>query len=443
LGGSASGLWQSRPDAGDILHLKRVEVPLLETRAIVSLHQDRRGWLWVATDYGVAVWNMTHWRFIRQEAGLPWNDCNQGALYEDIDGSMWVGTSRGAAHLDDLESLFAEPQLDVRVESPGMQVPQQGGVPSLTLTWQKRTLVLKLGSAALENRSALRFDYRMLGLDEEWRSGTETELTYPGLAPGPYRFEVRARNLDQQVESPLQALDIEIRPPWWRTGWFYAASALLLVLLAWAGHHWRLRRVLRHQQYLEQLVAERTREIEASHARMRELALKDGLTGVLNRRALGEALAAELARARRHRRPLTLVLIDADRFKQVNDRHGHQSGDAVLVAIAQRLQALTRPYDHLGRYGGEEFVLLLPDLDAGRPEGRARIDAFHRAISASPIVLPAGTSLDITCSFGVAGTVGGRLDGPDELIARADAALYRAKANGRNRVEYADAAGSD
>jgi diguanylate cyclase (GGDEF)-like protein len=218
---------------------------------------------------------------------------------------------------------------------------------------------------------------------------------------------------------------------------------LLLVLLAWAGHHWRLRRVLRHQQYLEQLVAERTREIEASHARMRELALKDGLTGVLNRRALGEALAAELARARRHRRPLTLVLIDADRFKQVNDRHGHQSGDAVLVAIAQRLQALTRPYDHLGRYGGEEFVLLLPDLDAGRPEGRARIDAFHRAISASPIVLPAGTSLDITCSFGVAGTVGGRLDGPDELIARADAALYRAKANGRNRVEYADAAGSD
>lgn len=302
-------------------------------------------------------------------------------------------------------------------------------------------LVLNLSSPTFEHRGALRFEHRMQGLDEEWRSGTETELAYPALQPGRYRFEVRASNADLQSESPLQALDVEVLPPWWRTTWFYSLSTLFAAGLAWAGYRWRLRRILQRQGYLEQLVAERTREIEESHSRMRELALKDGLTGVLNRRALGEVLAAEVARASRSRRPLALVLIDADRFKRVNDRYGHQAGDAVLVAIAQRLQALTRPYDHLGRYGGEEFLLLLPDLDVARAEGRARIEAFHRAISASPVVLATGEALDITCSFGAASMVAGTVENPDDLIARADAALYRAKDNGRNRIEYAAGSG--
>jgi diguanylate cyclase (GGDEF)-like protein len=282
----------------------------------------------------------------------------------------------------------------------------------------------------------------MAGLDEEWRSGTDTQLAYPGLAPGQYRFEVRARNLDLQAESSLQGLDLEILPPWWRTTWFYMALAVVASLLAWAAYNCRLRAILGHQHHLELLVAERTREIEASHAQMRELALKDGLTGLLNRRALGEALAADVSRASRSGQPLALVLVDADRFKSVNDQHGHQVGDAVLMAIAQRLQGLTRPYDHLGRYGGEEFVLVLPDLDINRPEGRARIDAFHRSISASPVPVPGGALLNVTCSFGVASLAFGRQESGDALIARADAALYRAKANGRNRVEYAEPGGS-
>lgn len=439
--GGMAGLWRARVEPGGAsVRLERVDEPLLQGRAVVALLQDRRGWLWVGTDYGVAVWNMRRWRFIRQDAGLPWNDCNQGALHEDRDGSIWVGTSRGAAHLSDLDSLFATPQLDVRIESPGH--PRPDGQAGLNLPWRRRALVLGLASAAYEHRGALRFEHRMLGLDDDWRGGSETELVYPALPPGRYRFEVRARNLDLQAESPLQALDIEIQPPWWRTPWFYALSVLLALLLAWSAYRWRLRRILRRQRRLERLVAERTREIEASHAQMRELALKDGLTGVLNRRALGDALAAEVERANRTLRRLTVVLADADRFKLVNDRYGHQAGDAVLVAIAQRLQAQMRPYDVLGRYGGEEFVLVLPDLDVEHAEGRARIQALHQAISSGPVEIGADRQLSVTCSFGVASMAGPRIADAADLIGRADAALYRAKENGRDRVEYDGEAGS-
>jgi diguanylate cyclase (GGDEF)-like protein len=439
LGGN-SGLWRTAADASATeLVVEHADVPPLRQRAVVALRLDRRGWLWVATDYGVAVSDMQRWRFIRHDAGLPWNDSNQGALYEDADGAIWIGTTRGAAQLSDLDALFDVPALGVSAEVRGVRSAAGGATPRLVLPWEKRSVAVELASASYEQRGALRFEHRLQGQgqDEEWRSGISTELVYPSLQPGRYRLEVRARNLDMQTESPLQSLDIEVLPPWWRTGWFYGAAMGAVLLLAWLAYRWRMRRYLLRQQALERLVAERTREIEASHAQMRELALKDGLTGVLNRRALDDAVAAEVARAGRSQLPLALVMVDADRFKRINDEHGHPAGDAVLVAIAQRLQAATRPYDVLGRYGGEEFLLLLPELDVNSTEGRARIEAFHRAVCSRPVALGEGVELAVTCSFGVAGFMAGSAVRPEALIASADAALYRAKENGRNRIEYA------
>ncbi|HLO94635.1 MAG TPA: diguanylate cyclase, partial [Burkholderiaceae bacterium] len=437
LGGGA-GLWRAKADPeAAVLRLERVQAPLLVDRGIVALHADRRGWLWVGTDYGVAVWNRSRWRFIRQDAGLPWNDCNQGALYEDVDGSIWIGTTRGAGHLVDLNAIFELPGLSVRAEVNGVFSGAGSDRAGLVVPWKRRSLELHLDSPSFEQRSALRFEYRMQGQDEAWRSGTETALVYPSLQAGHYRFEVRARNLDMQVESELESLDIEVQPPWWGTPWFYVLAAGTVLLLGWAALRWRLRRLMARQAELERVVAERTREIEASHARMRELALKDGLTGVLNRRALEEALTAEVARATRGRKLLAVVMIDADRFKLINDQHGHPAGDAVLQAIAQRLQRPTRSYDVLGRYGGEEFLLLLPDLDADSAEGRARLETFHRAICGQPVPVGEGREVTVTCSFGVACLRPGHEQGAAALIAGADAALYRAKQNGRNRIEYA------
>ena len=169
-------------------------------------------------------------------------------------------------------------------------------------------------------------------------------------------------------------------------------------------------------------------------ASLRELSLTDGLTGIGNRRAFDEALRHEAARAHRCPAPLSLVMVDIDHFKALNDSHGHRAGDEVLVTFAGRLRSAVREADRLFRYGGEEFVMLLGDTNAAGAEVLA--GRVVSAIASCP--LAAGhLSLPVTCSAGVAELQPS--DGCDGggLVARADAALYDAKRAGRNRVATA------
>jgi PleD family two-component response regulator len=180
-------------------------------------------------------------------------------------------------------------------------------------------------------------------------------------------------------------------------------------------------------------------------AQVQHLATVDDLTGVANRRHFFELAARELARARRHGRGLAAMMIDIDNFKRVNDRHGHQVGDDVIRTVARRLDRFARSYDVLGRYGGEEFALLLwtddpgpngepsPDQDTtADPEPRQAAERLRASIGDVPIPVRTG-SLTVTVSIGVA-----MLEPGDEvigdLLARADRRLYEAKNAGRNRV---------
>jgi diguanylate cyclase (GGDEF)-like protein len=167
------------------------------------------------------------------------------------------------------------------------------------------------------------------------------------------------------------------------------------------------------------------------HRIVERQALVDGLTGLANRRQCEEALASELARLERFGGSLALVVADLDWFKDVNDRYGHPAGDAVLREFAAVLQAALRSVDLAGRWGGEEFLLILPGTDLG---GGAQVAERIRAALAGRIVLsPEGDPIPITASFGVAATP--PASGAAELFSAADAALYEAKRNGKNRVE--------
>jgi diguanylate cyclase (GGDEF)-like protein len=164
-------------------------------------------------------------------------------------------------------------------------------------------------------------------------------------------------------------------------------------------------------------------------AQLEALSLTDALTGVPNRRAFDQALEREVARALRHEHPLGIVMLDVDHFKKVNDTHGHEAGDEVLRSFARAILGAQRKGDSLYRYGGEEFVALLPHAD---PSGAA-LAAGRMIAAAAALELPLGSAvLRITASAGVAcvDTTG---SGP-ETMARADAALYEAKRTGRNRV---------
>jgi two-component system cell cycle response regulator len=169
----------------------------------------------------------------------------------------------------------------------------------------------------------------------------------------------------------------------------------------------------------------------------RHLAMTDPLTGLLNRRAFVEAMTREIARAARHIHPLSVMLLDVDHFKKVNDTRGHEGGDVVLRGVAEIVRRIARKSDLVARWGGEEFVAGLPH--AAEAGARVAAERLRRAISDASFALPDGTPLRITASIGVAHAAEG--EPLDVVIARADQAMYLAKSRGRNRVETSETGG--
>jgi diguanylate cyclase (GGDEF)-like protein len=174
-------------------------------------------------------------------------------------------------------------------------------------------------------------------------------------------------------------------------------------------------------------------ELIAAREAMRSAATYDGLTGLLNRREIVQSVERELSRAAREKHSVSVILADLDYFKRINDQHGHLVGDEVLKEVAQRLTSGVRSYDRVGRYGGEEFLIVLPGCDLVSAFTRA--DHLRDLISSKPI--NAGSvSTSVTLSMGLAVADGSVK--PDALLHQADLGLYKAKRTGRNRVEQVD-----
>jgi two-component system cell cycle response regulator len=165
-----------------------------------------------------------------------------------------------------------------------------------------------------------------------------------------------------------------------------------------------------------------------SNRQLEELSLTDGLTSLRNRRAFDERLDYAFEQARRYERPLSLILIDVDHFKPINDSFGHDAGDEVLKGVAELIAASTRQADFVARIGGEEFAVLLPETPLF--ESMQVAEKIRARIATTPVA-----GQDMTVSLGVANALHSRVTNTSDLFHAADQALYRAKANGRNRTE--------
>ncbi|MBN2297593.1 MAG: GGDEF domain-containing protein, partial [Deltaproteobacteria bacterium] len=167
----------------------------------------------------------------------------------------------------------------------------------------------------------------------------------------------------------------------------------------------------------------------AAHEELKALAFKDPLTGLLNRRAMEKALKREFGRAKRYNTPLTLAFIDLDGFKRINDDHGHDSGDDILIFVASTLMDLSRDSDIAARYAGDEFVLILPGTD--REEAGKFMDRMRAYFLGHPVMIQ-GNPVPVQFSFGIASALDEDVKDTTAFIKRADVALYQDK--GRNKA---------
>jgi len=181
--------------------------------------------------------------------------------------------------------------------------------------------------------------------------------------------------------------------------------------------------------YFDTIVQDITEQVKAREE-LERLATSDSLTGLANRQHLMSRLEAELKRAARYGKPVTLLMIDLDHFKRINDSRGHQAGDAVLREFAGLIRETLRETDFAGRYGGEEFCVVLPETNLAG--GITMAERIREATGEHDFLVPGGERLRVTCSIGVAAA-----ESPvvEELVAAADARLYQAKAAGRNRIK--------
>ena len=344
---------------------------------------------------------------------------------EDRDEAIWVGSNYGLRR-----------GLHVAAKSPvtGNDLPVHAvsalAAPGGNSFWAG---IHGLGSVGHWNSRALPPSPNIL-----W---TQTNSRYSfwrtNPPPGRDAFSVRAVKYDGARNDAEALFGFVLLRPFARSPLGFLLCATVLILLAWVLTAVRTRRLSLSRRKLEHIAAERTAQLEAENSALekarRELhiqATHDVLTGLYNRRAMIEHIDREMSRAARDGTTLGIFIADLDHFKLINDRLGHICGDDIIRESGLRFQQAIRGYDIVGRYGGEEFLILCPDFDIqNHPQ---RIENLLDAIRSKPFIIESSEE-QVTCSIGV-GTFRPAIDKFDARAAlkRADAALYAAKHAGRN-----------
>lgn len=489
--GTRTGLARLGADTVEVIPTDLATPDRLPPGYVSSLLIDVQGKLWLSNfGTGVVILERTdadgrrRFRRLGIQQGLP--DSGANKLLQDQQGMIWASTDAGLARIDprSLSILPLGPGEGVQVTTywansgaitsagelvfgglsgltlvrpqaltswhykPPMAVtrvllndkeipvgPYNAGLGSkaapITVTTAARERGFSVEFAALDYSAPERnrYAYQLKGFDSHWveTEATSRRASYNNLPPGDYVLQLRGSNRNGDWAEPLE-VPVRVLPAWHQRPTARLAMIALLLLAGAGLVQARTAYLRRRQRELEAMVEARTAELRATQAQLETLAYGDPLTGLANRRLFNDDLRLLVALAERGGgATFALLLVDLDRFKPINDTYGHDAGDALLVAAAERLCAAVRESDRPFRLGGDEFAVLL-----SQPADSAALEPVCARILANLAApLPHGDAIiEISASLGAAIYREG--DSHEQLYKRADLALYEAKAAGRN-----------
>ena len=421
-----------------------------------NLLRDAAGRIW--THRGVYDPATRHYDELSVADGVDFGTGWFRAYTQLRDGRMLFGGSAGllVVEPEKYAAWAFHPPVVLTALTAGAQPVELPATGRIVVAPPQRSFSAQFSALDYSAPERIRYRYRLQGYDPDWRRADANlrVASYDNLPPGAYTLQVQGSNRNGEWSDAMASLAVTVLPAWWETWWARLGMLVLAGLAVTGLVQWRTWRLRRREEELASRVAERTAELQEVSAALvaksqaLELAsLTDPLTGLHNRRFLTEQIHADVAHSVRHHEDslrldtppagdadLVFFLIDIDYFKQVNDRHGHAAGDAVLIQMRRRLQGIFRESDYLVRWGGEEFLVVTRGTSRERAAELA--ERARAAIAEEAFLLPDGSGLAKTCSIGYACFPPARQFpqalGWQEVVEIADAALYLVKNSGRN-----------
>jgi diguanylate cyclase (GGDEF)-like protein len=437
FGTVGGGLMRYEAETDTFAHFtKRDGLPHNMVRSILEA-DDGSLWIGTATGLGVVGLDGTSFRGYSVFNDLKDRDFHTGA-WKASDGSLYFGGMSALYRLSPQESsiLTRLPRLlvsDIRSGGKPIRTGRAASVVErIDLDYNRNDFTVVFATNDFRDPGRNLYSFKLEGFDKEWSPvSADHSATYTNLPGGDYVFRVRAADNEGYWNDSALALPVSVSSPPWLTPPAYLSYLFVLIGLGY------LVASLRGKRELSAKVVELTRlkvELEAVNSRLADLSMIDGLTGIPNRRKLDEVFPRLFADAVRERHPIAVLMLDLDFFKGYNDKYGHLKGDEALREVATVIDgALERATDLAARFGGEEFIVVLPNTD----RSGAVLVAERIRLALAELALPteaSSVSRFVTLSVGIAVAVPEVGQSGEALIEAADAALYRAKTEGRDRI---------
>ncbi len=420
-------------------------------------------YVWVGTDGGACLFDINQEKVIEiftKDEGLPGNEfTTHNAICVDSKNNVWIGVFGGLAKINPKTVLTNRKQFNPKIKLKNITYKFKKHQWKITPTLKKieipygaKDITFNLDVIWFRNDYSTAIFYKLQGENEEWKkieNLKNTKVQFNFLSFGDYTLFLKIVNLsgnNQSVEREI--VSIKVLKPWWAKEW--VILSIILIILAGGGIITLLFVFLKTQhlksekERLDKLVAEKTEQLKKANELLREknkmlaeLAERDFLTGLYNRRHAFKVL--KLYQKLADRDPnfkISFILIDIDFFKIINDTYGHDAGDFVLKQLSILLRANTRKSDIIARWGGEEFLLILPKTDL--EQAKTVAEKLRKAVENTEFEYN-GKRIKLTISAGVASLDLGKTHSDkdiEEILIEVDKRLYQAKQGGRNLIIY-------